>query len=199
MFLISYLEFFEILSGKMLHFLHRICDKCPYTRCGDTFNYIASVFQHEIDQFADLINSCNHVKWEPKKTVTKQYDSTENVSKIIDYMKKNLDLFGCLFVSLDIDDLEHSFVLFKIDSERLIMDSYIAKRKCQIRIFSYDNLSNLLINPSIEQWNKIFNCSEKGVMLHPMQHPEIFFEYIYEDKNLKQQEFYINDQPKELN
>jgi hypothetical protein len=93
-------EFFQDSDSRirMFQFLQRISQKCPYKGCGDTWNYIASVFQHEIEEFDEEMKQCNLVKWEPKKTVTKQYDSAENVIKIINDMRIHLDAFGCLFV-----------------------------------------------------------------------------------------------------
>lgn len=175
----------------MLSFWEKIAIKCPYKRCGDTQDFIASVFQHEIED-SDLnkeIKKYNIPVSKPEQTVSKQYYSPINVEKIIHEMKLNSSMNGRLFVDIDIGNLEHAFILFEINECLFVIDSYVNYRKCEIREFSYQYFSDLLINPSTDKWNKLFNCQEK-LMLNDS---EIWITYIYENENLGQQQFFRND------
>jgi hypothetical protein len=176
----------------MLEFLKKVADRCPFEKCGNTQNFIASVFQHEINDLNEEIIKYKIPQSKPEHTITQRYYSPLNVEKIIDDMKLKLNTFGCLFVDIDIGDLEHAFVLFDIEHSFFIMDSYLRFRKCEIRSFSYDHLSHLLIKPSTDQWNRLFNCDSKNNLDH---NPEIFINYIYEDGNVTEQQFYENDIP----
>lgn len=80
----------------------------------------------------------------------------ECIVDVVDEIKAlaNNDIIG---ISIMIgESCVHCFVL----SDGSITDSYIGEHDTEKRTFDYDNLVELLNNPTQELWNKMFNCEQ---------------------------------------
>jgi hypothetical protein len=79
-----------------------------------------------------------------------------DIATIVDEIEllANNNIIG---VSINIgESCVHCFVL----SNKEITDSYVGEHEKETRTFDYDNLVELLNNPTQEMWNKMFNCEQ---------------------------------------
>jgi hypothetical protein len=179
----------------MLQLLEKIVAQCEGDRCGETQNYLASVFQREIAVFQTELDQLNIPLARSDWTITQMYYWYSNQHKwltIIDDMKAQLDKGQSLFMSIDIDaiDVEHSFTLFKIDSQLYVVDSYIHIRNAEIRPFVWADLINLLTGITGNKWNTLFKCEDYADF---SKGKDMLVTYTYEDKILKQHHLYEDD------
>lgn len=91
----------------------------------------------------------------------KIWNSTGHEIKRIDdipMLKDDLNKYGFLSVSIQLNNLEHSFVLVNTEKGVYIVDSYVLVRCVGYRSFNFDKLSNI---NSLEAWNELFLSNEK--------------------------------------
>lgn len=78
------------------------------------------------------------------------YDTKEAL-KFISKLKSKLAMV-CFYLR----GLEHSFVLYN----NLIIDSHLESRAPGCRNYDLESFEQLLLNPTLESWNKVFDCNE---------------------------------------
>lgn len=79
-------------------------------------------------------------------------------------MKELVDKYRYLVVDIDYDDqgvyTGHTFILCATRDGYRIIDSYTDCRPISHRRFNFEDLRELVVQPSLERWNRVFICDE---------------------------------------
>ena len=87
------------------------------------------------------------------------------INSTIDHMEQLLTKYGYITVIIDYYDsgvsVDHAITLCLTKDGLQVVDSYIRTRTCSRRMFDMELLRKFILAPSLEEWNKMWLCSEK--------------------------------------